>query len=1316
MAGGDEAQSAAAAEKPSEMELLRGMLQQQLELAAAAARREDRMAALMERVLPGPTAVQDATAPAQAAAGPDSGARPRARMPAAGTPTPRLAATATLKEFEAWKEKFSGYCLLTGVHDLTEAEQRAALLAVLDDDWARVVRFGLPIPAEASMADVITAMHAHLRRQRNVVIDRCEFNMRMLEPGESVDDFICALKEIASCCDFCPNCTDDRFRDHLVVGTSDDEARRRMLELPDLTFQMAADLCRASESARLNSSAIRGPGKPSLRRLSEYRRQRGRPSGADSRPADQTRRCDRCGAAQHTDGRACPALVRTCHRCHERDHFSSVCRHGAGTEERRRQTPSSERSHQGQDWRHRSASSSRQGRGRRHRSAISRRRVSTAADASHRQVSVLAASATTRDTGNRQQSAPPAARTPGARLNSVTAHRSPQVWLQLHLPNGVRRSTVWTPDTGAGISALSLQQAESMGVSRADLTPSTAVLWAADSRRLDCVGTCALTLQLGDVIQTVQVSVLRALHSPLLSWHDCIGLGILPASFPRQICQRGSAAETGTDGGAPEPPPPGEPPEAPAAGRQPALRRCSGTTAAPEETRDLSRVSAADRPAGSSDGTVSGCRLTVDFTKLNRFVKRPTYPVRSPQDAVAFVSPGAAYFTKLDSKAGYHQVPIRPEDRDLTCFITPWGRYRYLSAPMGIVSSGDVYNQRGDAALGDIPRTCKVVDDVLAYDADYAAHLQHVRQILLRCDQHGITLNPDKCQFAEDEVEFCGFRINSAGYTADGKKVRAIQAFPRPGNITDLRPETDAARSGGLGYCLLQQDAAGRWRLIQCGSRFLSDAESRYAVIELELLALAWACKKCSIYLGGMQRFEVLTDHRPLIPILNSKSLAEIENPRLQRLRERLAPFNLLATWRQGKLHAIPDALSRAPVDDPTPEDEEAERDASHQLASVLSRLATDGADDSPSPFKDAALTEVRAAAAADPELITLTDLILNGFPEHRSQLDPRLRPYWGVRDRLAVDDGLVVCGQRLVIPPSLRRATLERLHASHQGVERTKRRARQVVYWPFLDSDIANHVGACPACQQYLPSQQKEPLMPEKTPSRVFEAVSADFFAWAGRTFLVYADRLSGWPFVSHVAGEATARDLVCSLRQMSAATGVPTTLRTDGGPQFTARLTREFLRRWGVEHQISTPHYPQSNGHAESAVKAPKRLIQKATSSGELDTDAYAQGLLELRNTPRADGRSPAQVLFGHPLRSAVPAHHRSFADCWQRTADDCDARAAAQQQETAERYDTTARQHSALTMGQRVLVQDPRSGLWDRVGVITAVGQRRDYLTYD
>ena len=74
-------------------------------------------------------------------------------------------------------------------------------------------------------------------------------------------------------------------------------------------------------------------------------------------------------------------------------------------------------------------------------------------------------------------------------------------------------------------------------------------------------------------------------------------------------------------------------------------------------------------------------------------------------------------------------------------------------------------------------------------------------------------------------------------------------------------------------------------------------------------------------------------------------------------------------------------------------------------------------------------------------------------------------------------------------------------------------------------------------------------------------------------------------------------------------------------------------------------------------------------------------------------------------------MQAHHRAFTDCWQRAAVYCDAGAAAQQQKTAERYDATTRRHGALVIGQRVLIQDPRSGLWDRFGVITAVGQRRD-----
>ena len=244
------------------------------------------------------------------------------------------------------------------------------------------------------------------------------------------------------------------------------------------------------------------------------------------------------------------------------------------------------------------------------------------------------------------------------------------------------------------------------------------------------------------------------------------------------------------------------------------------------------------------------------------------------------------------------------------------------------------------------------------------------------------------------------------------------------------------------------------------------------------------------------------------------------------------------------------------------------------------------------------------------------------------------------------------------------------------------------------------------------FPSQQKEPLIMEATPIMVFEAVSAEYFSWAGEAYLVYADRLSGWPFVFHCTGGTSARDLVSSLRLAFAATGAPSTLRTDSGSQFAARHTRDFLRRWGVTHQVSTPHFPQSSGHAEAAVKAVKRLVQKVCTRGDIDTDEFQQGLLELRNSPRADGLSPAQVLYGRPLRSAVPAHHRAFADVWQRAAEECDEKAAVKSQ-TAEYYDRSARSLRSLRVSQQVLLQDPKTGLWDRTGTIAGLGNRRDYL---
>lgn len=126
--------------------------------------------------------------------------------------------------------------------------------------------------------------------------------------------------------------------------------------------------------------------------------------------------------------------------------------------------------------------------------------------------------------------------------------------------------------------------------------------------------------------------------------------------------------------------------------------------------------------------------------------------------------------------------------------------------------------------------------------------------------------------------------------------------------------QTDVSRLHGIGYALLQDRGGGHIRLIQCGSRFLTETETRYATTELELLAVARATSRYKFSLTGLQHFQLVADHRPLIPIFNNYTLDAVENPRLQRLKEELSPYPFSAKWKAGKKLCIPDAMSRYPL------------------------------------------------------------------------------------------------------------------------------------------------------------------------------------------------------------------------------------------------------------------------------------------------------------------------------------------------------------------------------------------------------------------
>ena len=151
----------------------------------------------------------------------------------------------------------------------------------------------------------------------------------------------------------------------------------------------------------------------------------------------------------------------------------------------------------------------------------------------------------------------------------------------------------------------------------------------------------------------------------------------------------------------------------------------------------------------------------------------------------------------------------------------------------------------------------------------------------------------------------------------------------------------------------------------------------------------------------------------------------------------------------------------------------------------------------------------------------------------------------------------------------------------------------------------------ACDTCRLRLPSQPSEPPLNDHAPQLPFESVSADLFQCEGQHFIVYVDRLTGWPCVARLGHSTTSHTVIIALRRWFPDIGVPAVLMTDGGPQFSSRKFAEFCQRWGIDRISSSPHYPQRNGHTEAGVKAMMTLIVKTTTNGNLDTESFARGL---------------------------------------------------------------------------------------------------------
>ena len=248
---------------------------------------------------------------------------------------------------------------------------------------------------------------------------------------------------------------------------------------------------------------------------------------------------------------------------------------------------------------------------------------------------------------------------------------------------------------------------------------------------------------------------------------------------------------------------------------------------------------------------------------------------------------------------------------------------------------------------------------------------------------------------------------------------------------------TDWSRTG-VGFVVLQQHCScssgdkpfccpNGWKLALCGSRFLTPAEQRYAVVEGEALAVVWALKKAKLFLLGCPNLEIVTDHRPLVKLFSDRELKVISNPRLLRLKERTLPYRFTIRFRPGKSNAMADALSRYPVERTAPSEADLSLDDELTVAALT---AVEECSDMITVDQEV----VRQHADNDGVYQLLRQRIEeNSWPASCSEEVSELKAFFKVRDRLSMVDGLVCYSYesgplRLVIPEALKKTRLQRL------------------------------------------------------------------------------------------------------------------------------------------------------------------------------------------------------------------------------------------------------------------------------------------------
>ena len=457
---------------------------------------------------------------------------------------------------------------------------------------------------------------------------------------------------------------------------------------------------------------------------------------------------------------------------------------------------------------------------------------------------------------------------------------------------------------------------------------------------------------------------------------------------------------------------------------------------------------------------------------------------------------------------------------------------------------------------------------------------------------------------------------------------KAIAAEKTMAYFDPKRPimvRTEASFNEGLAAALFQKHGSS-WKPVHFISRALSDVEKRYSQTEKDALAIAWAKRRFSLYLLGAPRFQIITAHKPLIPLFN-KTNAKIP-PRIEKWVMEMQDVDFELTYRPGKDAADPlDFLSRHPLRTTVGSTEDrAVKWVTHQEHAVL-------------------MEDIQKATTEDEELQMVLETARKGNWE-RYKKDPDMQPYYHVRGELYEVDGMLMRDNKVVLPRKLRRKTVIIAHLmGHLGKSKTKEMLRRKYWFPDLGGLVDNVVGQCFDCAVATKDHRTEPLKMTEIPEKPWSTVAADFGGPYpdGHYNLVIVDKRTRYPVVEEVPSTGFESTKV-AMKKTFATYGTPERIETDGGPPFNSKDFEQFSKQEGFKHHVVTPDHARANGTVErfmQSLNKTERIIRRRTKNKDDRRNAIQDMLTAYRETPHpATGVAPNDAMGYRTIRTKLDA----------------------------------------------------------------------------